>query len=189
MTVLINDEPDRLDLAASLAEVSRQRREYALRYRFEIDRKLSVAVYMLLKRALKSEYGIDGNPKLAIGPNGKPYLAEHPEIHFNFSHCAKAAACIVGDSPVGVDVETIAPVDDEVAKRVLSETELARVRESNEPEVEFAILWTRKEALVKMRGTGIDDAELPHLLDGVSDGAFETRVCRGKGYVLSAVVR
>ena len=187
--VTVNDDFWALDLTGALAEISPERRASALRYRFECDRRLSVAAYLLLKDALRTDYGIVENPRLLRGPNGKPFLPDHPGIHFNFSHCPKAVACALADCPVGIDVEEIAPVDESVAQRVLSADELAAMRQSDEPEVAFARYWTQKEALAKLTGDGIDDACLPTLLADVQDVSFDTIVDRAHGYVLTLAKR
>ena len=188
--VTVCDDLAGLDLSRALAEVSPERRAYALGYRLERDRRLSVAVYLLLKEALGRGYGLVGNPRLGRGRNGKPFLQDHPEIHFNLSHCPRAAVCAVADNPVGIDVEEVAPVDWEVARRVLSEEEQNAVRTSSEPDVAFARYWTQKEAFAKLTGDGIDDSRLPALLAEAQDVAFETVVNRRRGYVLTvATVR
>lgn len=183
--VFVCDDLSDFDLLRALAEVSPERREKALSFRFELDRRLSVAAYLLLKEALLQEYGLDGNPRLAYGPNGKPFLPEHPEIHFNLSHCPNAAVCAVADGPVGIDVEVIAPVDEAVARRVLSDAEFLSVQTSEEQDVAFARYWTQKEALVKLTGDGIDDRRLPMLLADTRGVKLETTVNRERGYVLT----
>lgn len=189
MIVRVDDAPETIDLERAWNEVSPERRAHANSYRFERERRLSIAAYLLLKEALLTAYGISETPQLAHGPNGKPYLPAHPEIHFNLSHCARAAACVVADRPVGIDIETIAPIDWDVARRVLSDAELADVRTSEEPDVTFACHWTKKEAFVKMTGDGIDDNRLPTLLAHASDCRFETTVNRVRGYVLTTAMR
>lgn len=183
LNVYIDQNPFGFDLEKALAEVSPERREKALRFRFERDRRLSVAAYRLLCRALREAYGIDEAPRFGVHPGGKPYLLDHPGIHFNLSHCRAAVACVVSDEPVGIDVESIAPVDPDVARRVLSALERRRVESSPQPETEFAALWTRKEALVKLRGIGIDDTLLPGLLEESVSAHLDTRTY--EGFVLS----
>jgi len=185
MGVYVNDEVGLFDLSRALDEVSSERRSVALRYRHDLDRRLSVAVYLLLKEALQAEYGLTGNPRLALGPNGKPYLTDHPDVHFNFSHCTKAAVCAVSDRPVGIDVETIAPVDLAVARRILSDGEFAELNATTEPEIVFVRLWTRKEAIVKLSGSGIEEIRLQSILEEARGIGLETTVCREKGYVIS----
>ena len=48
----INDHIEDFNLQAALSKVSKERREYALRYRREHDQRLCVAAYMLLQQAL-----------------------------------------------------------------------------------------------------------------------------------------
>ena len=183
--VLVCDDLSGFDLTRALAEVSSERRDKALGFRFELDRRLSVAAYLLLKEALQRGYGLVGNPRFAYWPNGKPFLPDHPQIHFNLSHCPKAAACAVSDGPVGIDVEVIAPVDEAVARRVLSDAELASVRASDEPDVAFARHWTQKEALVKLTGVGLDGGRLQTLFADAHGVTLETEVNRERGYVLT----
>lgn len=186
MRVYLEENIFGFDLEEALAEVPKERREKALRYRFERDRRLSVSAWRLLRRALREVYGIDEAPRMAELPGGKPYLPDHPGIHFNLSHCREAAACAVAVGPVGIDVESIAPVDRDVAARVLSAAERERLAASSDPAVEFAVLWTRKEALVKLRGTGIDEGELAGLLETCDDACLKTEV--HSGYVLSTAM-
>ena len=61
--IYIDDHIDDFDLQEALATVSAQRREQALRYRHERDRRLNVAAYRLLHRSLMTEYGINELPK------------------------------------------------------------------------------------------------------------------------------
>ena len=187
--VSVNDNLQVLDLQRALLEVSPERRALAQSYRREIDQRQSVAAYLLLKEALRSQYGIAGNPQLALGPNGKPFLPDYPGIHFNLSHCRRAVACAVAESPVGVDIEVIAPVDAEVARQVLSATERREVERADAPEVAFARLWTRKEAVVKLTGEGIDRQRLPNLLAEVEGIKLETVENRAGGYVLTLATR
>ena len=183
--VTVNDDLSSFDLTRALEEISPERRARVLGYRFARDRCPSAAAYLLLKESLRTHYGLEGNPRVAGGPNGKPFLPDRPEIHFSLSHCPKAAACAVADRPVGIDVEEIAPVDWEVARRVLSDGEFAAVRASDEPEVAFVRYWTQKEALAKLSGDGADDRSLPTMLANVRDVTFETVVNRRRGYVLT----
>lgn len=186
--VLVNDEIETLDLARALGEISPERRAVACKYRFERDQRLSVAVYLLLKEALRQQYGLRENPRLALGPTGKPYLPDYPAIHFNFSHCPKAAACVVADHPVGIDVEALAPVREEVARTALSADEWRAVRAAADPAVAFARFWTQKEAVAKLSGRGLDDERLKTLLADLSGVSLETVVRPEKGYVLTTAI-
>lgn len=87
---------------------------------------------------------------------GAPLLADEPDLHISVSHCRKAVAVAMCDEGmVGIDVECRRKVSDGLAVRVCTDEELASVRASDDPTMAFLRLWTRKEAVLKMRGTGI----------------------------------
>ena len=174
-----------LDIARALAAVPAARRARALAFRRDDDRRQSLAAYLLLKRALKEDYGLDEEVELVYSSAGRPALVGHPEIRLSLSHCPRAVACALSSRPVGVDVEEIRPVDAEVARAVLSPAEIARLEAGDGREVEFARLWTRKEALVKCRDLTLADADIPQLLEGPDLPAFTTRVNRARHYVVS----
>lgn len=162
--IYVNEHIDLLDIPDALTKVSRRRREHAMRYRQEHDRKLSLAVFLLLREGLAREYGITDMPEFIIGENGKPLLAGHRHIHFNMSHCREAAVCVISDAPVGVDAESIRPLDEDVLRRTMNDSECRHVMRSARPEEEFSRLWTMKESVLKLTGEGLTD-DLHHLLD------------------------
>ncbi len=92
---------------------------------------------------------------IAYGPHGKPYLRDYPNVHFNISHSGQYVACAVADRPVGIDVQVVGTYRPDVAVRVCSEGELAKIETSDNLATEFTKLWTRKEAYLKMLGCGI----------------------------------
>lgn len=179
--ILINDNLQSLDLDAALAEISEQRREKALRFKHEQGRRECVAAYLLLKKALHDEYGIDGNPTLAEREGGKPYIVGHEDIHFNFSHCREAVVCAVSNEEVGIDVERIRPYKNHLARYVLNDEEYDKVKTADNPALEFTKFWTMKEALLKLTGEGIRN-DLKQALVGAK-AKFETTVNIERGYV------
>lgn len=87
---------------------------------------------------------------------GAPYLRDHPELHISLSHCRTAVAAAVShDGPVGIDVESRRRIDEGLMRRVCTADEQAAIDRSADPTMAFLRLWTRKEAVLKMRGTGI----------------------------------
>lgn len=163
------------DLQQALAEVSPQRREYALRYRQERDQRLCVAAYRLLHRALRLEYGIDEAPVFNYGAHGKPVLQGRPDIHFSLSHCHEAVACAVSDHPVGIDIESIEHYTIEVARHVMNDDEIRQIEAAALPAVTFTRLWTMKECLYKLTGDD-NNGDIRHMLDKAPPVTFETIV-------------
>jgi 4'-phosphopantetheinyl transferase len=178
--IYIDDHIEEMDLELELTQVSLQRREKALRFRHEAGRRQSVAAYRLLQRALEEEYGITEPQELAFGEHGKPYLKEHPEIHFSLSHCRMAVACAVSDRPVGIDIESIRSYRENLAAYVLNEVDLKEVKQAERPEVEFIKRWTQKEAFLKLTGQGISNAMKELDMSGTWS---HTEVCLENDYV------
>ena len=104
--------------------------------------------------------------------------------HFNISHCKVAVVCVVADVEVGVDVERIGRYNDALARHVLNDEEYGHVVASDNPDLDFTIFWTQKEAIVKLTGRGIDD-DLKNLLIKYNNVSLTTEVHADKGYVLS----
>ncbi len=172
--IYIDDHIDVFDLTAALAAVSPERRAYALKYVNELDQRLSVAAFLLLKRALSMELGLDTVPPFVRDPNGKPRLDGFPYIHFNMSHCREAVACIVDRSPVGIDVECIDRLDADVVAMTMNELEQEQIAASPQPELEFTRLWTMKESLYKLTGKYQDD--IRSMLANAADYHFHTTI-------------
>jgi 4'-phosphopantetheinyl transferase len=81
----------------------------------------------------------------------------HPEIFFNLSHCKEAAACVVSDHPVGIDVESLRQYKDSLAEYCMNDDELLQIKSSDNPDEVFIRLWTMKEATIKLLGTTISN--------------------------------
>ena len=153
--VYINENTGEFDFEAALAEVSPQRREEALKFRYENGRRLSLAVYILLKKGLREEYGITENPVFGYSAEGKPFILDRPDIHFSFSHSGNVAVCAISDQPVGVDVEVPRKISSSLVNYTMNDSEQAQINTSPDPMMQFLYFWTRKEALLKLTGEGI----------------------------------
>jgi len=131
--------------------LSPQRKTMMQRYRFPKDRALCMTAYVLLRTALYEEYGITEQPDVLAEPRQKPVFPFLP-YHFNLSHCDCAVACVLDDSPVGIDVQHSAPSFSRIRSDFLTERELLLTDVSPEEGVRF---WTLKEAYGKYHGTGL----------------------------------
>ena len=184
MALYLNDDIAHFDFAAALPLLSEQRREQALTFKHELGRKTCAAAYLLLCQGLQREYGITEQPVFSYGEHGKPFIVGHPDIHFNMSHCRDAVVCVLGNRPVGVDVESIREYKDTLARYTMNSDELQLIARSPHPDVAFIRLWTMKEAKLKLSGRGIVD-DMKHVLDGTEH--FRTVVNEAKGYVYSVI--
>ena len=69
----------------------------------------------------------------------------------------------------------------------MSATERKQINMANNPRLVFTELWTRKEAYVKLLGTGLDMNTLPMLLNEAD--AYTFRTGYGSGYAYSVVCK
>jgi len=110
-------------------------------------------------------------------PGGKPFLINIPELHFSLSHTGREVALVFSRSPVGFDMEKSGRQTDflTLAKRFFTATEVAAiVAAGNDAGPCFLELWTAKEAILKLEGTGIsgglDRARILSESEGNLDG-------------------
>lgn len=143
------------DMKRALFLLPEERRIKTERIRQFKDRKLSVLSCLLLFYGLKRECGLNYIPEFSFKSHGKPYFKDYPHIHFNMSHCRMGAACIISDRECGIDMQDIRPYKKLTAERVCSEKELEKLAVSCNPQEEFAKIWSVKECMGKLIGTGI----------------------------------
>lgn len=171
----------RLDVDHARGLVSPDRVTKSDKYLKLNDKKLSLGAEILLKHAL-SKIGIH-DPLFSVEKYGKPFLSNYPHIHFNISHSMDYVVCAVSDSPVGVDMEHIQGMDDDVAKHYFSGSEYEYILKRNKKEAFFE-LWVLKESYMKMTGLGFhlaldefaieidDEIRVRDLKDRGSNGFF-----------------
>lgn len=185
MRVLVSEEIWSFDLEAALGEISEQRREQALKFKYELGQRLCVLAYQLLKQALRKEYGITENPIFEYNEHGKPSIVGHPEIFFNLSHCKEAAVCVVSDQPVGVDVESIREYREGLVRYSMNDEEVREIESSEHPERAFIHLWTMKEASLKLIGTGISN----DLKTAIDYQQFHYKTIESERYIYTVCVK
>lgn len=116
---------------------------------------------------------------LAYNVFGKPRLAGACELlHFNLSHSANVAMLAISDHyPVGIDVEAIKPLKEDIAGHFFSkrECEALATLAGDDYLQAFYRCWTRKEAFVKAHGAGLS---LPlDSFDVTVDAASPAKLC------------
>ena len=170
-------------LQRDLQRLPQWRREKALRYRHFSGQAQCTLSYILLLEALDREYNITGLPTFVENEHGKPSLQEYPDIHFNLSHCRSIVACAVDNAPVGIDVEDLGRYSECVARYCMNDDEMSQIGSSD---LIFTRLWTQKEAVFKLQGTGIRDNIKDILLpENLTNIGITTKEYPTEGYVLS----
>lgn len=118
-------------------------------------KKESILGEYLLMKGLKDYYHLDySSINISYNTNHKPYLSE--PIYYNISHTHDMVVCVFSSNEIGVDIETIKPVNKTTLKSYTHESERAMIHNDT-----LAIaFYTLKEAYIKMQGLNIN-----HLLD------------------------
>ena len=170
------------EVARLLPLVSEQRREQALRYTHMFGQYCCLKSYELLTQLLVKWGGdnVDKMPEFVYNEHGAPYLAIGP--YFSISHCKQGIAVVVSDRPVGIDIEGLRKVDDGLVRKTMNVEEQAQIAAAANPEQEFIRLWTRKEAYVKMQGTGII-SDMHEILQNTHALQWHEIVDINKGYI------
>ncbi|NOQ42641.1 MAG: 4'-phosphopantetheinyl transferase superfamily protein [Desulfuromusa sp.] len=122
--------------------------------------------------------------------NGKPFLSAPKEavLSFNLSHSgSRAIVAVVADSDVGIDIEKIEPALDfhQLASRYFDLTEKKQLTNFSEVRQRrgFYRLWTRKEAGLKMLGSGFSGHNREERLATTSNRGYLQSPFLASGYV------
>ena len=149
------------DEAQSL--IGREEATRAARQQDVSRRRAFVYAHAALRLLLARCLGVDAPSavEFTTGPSGKPRLAgDRPALHFSISYRNGWAALALADTAVGIDVEPVRGDSDieDIAQHVFTEDEQAYLASvpDGERRAAFYSLWTRKEALVKAAGVGIE---------------------------------
>lgn len=185
--------------------VSAQRREVALRFKFTFGRYASVKSYTMLQQLVQEVLAEtderwlplqqrlkEWNGDFVYNEHDKPFMqnasGERIEgVDFSISHCKNALAVALSDCPVGVDVESFRHAEEPLLKRTMNPEEQAQVRAAEDSVEVFTRLWTQKEAVLKLRGTGLVD-NLHEVLTDVDDIQFRTTVNKNRQYAYTLAV-
>jgi 4'-phosphopantetheinyl transferase len=136
----------------------------ARRFYFEKERRHWIVAHGVLRLLLGQYLDAEANElQFVINEFGKPALAQHPQeahLHFNLAHSGEIALyAFAYDRQVGIDIEYMRKLVDygEVAAHFFSSYECAVLRALPDSlrEEAFFRCWTRKEAYIKARGTGL----------------------------------
>lgn len=144
---------------ADLAILSDDERARLKRFVFDKDKARYLQSHAQLRRLLGARVGIDP-PTLdfLINEYDKPRLRQNAAPHFNLSHSNNLAALAICDRfELGVDIEHIRTIQEDIAGRFFSPSECAALNAVDlaERDAAFFRCWTRKEAFVKARGEGL----------------------------------
>lgn len=178
------------EVARLLPLVSDQRRQQALAYKHLFGQFCCLKSYELLVQLLVSS-GLwtpdTGFPTFLYNEHGAPRLEQGP--CFSISHCKHAIAVAISEKPVGIDIEHIRTAKPELVARTMNEKEQNVICSAPSPDVAFTRLWTQKEAVLKMQGTGILSIDgMKNTLVAIEHVDLQTKVNIEKQYAYTLAV-
>ena len=196
------DQCTEAEVQRLLPLVSAQRREQALRYKHTFGQFCCLKSWVMLKGLVDErisgleDEGISGlMDAWEYNEYGKPFFTPSPlhsfTPYFSISHCKEAIAVAIDDKPIGIDIESIRHADEDLLERVLSKDERMRVERMSElveRDRAFTRLWTRKEAVVKAIGTGIESFEQLQTILNCQQSAFCIQTFESDKYIYSIAV-
>lgn len=176
------------EVARLLDIVSDQRREQALAYKHLFGQYCCLKSYEILLKLLSSASYTLHTPSFLYNEYGAPYLENGP--YFSISHCKNGIAVAVSEEPIGIDIEHIRVAKPELVARTMNDIEQQEIWASPQPDVAFTRLWTQKEALLKMQGTGITSIDgIKNTLVTTEHFDWMTKVDIEKQYAYTLVFR
>ena len=186
--------------------MSSQRREKALRFKFTFGRYACLKSYLMLQQLVQEVFAEtdehwltmqerlkEWNGDFVYNEHEKPFMQSRlggriEGVDFSISHCKNAIAVALSDRPVGVDVESFRQAEEPLLKRTMNPEEQAEVRAAADPAEAFTRLWTRKEAVLKLRGTGIVD-NLHEVLSNLDNVHLQTIVNKNRQYAYTLAMK
>jgi len=142
------------ELQHALQLLSKERIEKIERTKQKKSQLQSIYAGLLLEYALR-EIGLSVKMLTFLtNPDGKPYIAEYPELFYNLSHSGQYVALVIDEHPVGVDLEGLREGYQKLANRFFAADEM-EVLQEQWSDAYFTELWTRKESYLKATGYGM----------------------------------
>ena len=178
----INDIPP-CDFRAEYQLLSQTEKDRVLAYKKPIDQKRSVATKILVRKAVKENFGIE-DYVLKRNETQKPVL---DFCYLSFSHSDNMAFCALSDKPVGIDAEKIRSLKKSEKYHFFTNEENIYVNSSSNTELSFLEIWTRKEALFKCSDISVSKLSSFSVITDFDEYSFKTEVL--DDYIISICLK
>ncbi len=143
----------------------------------------------LLNQILEKKYNLDlSKLEYIYNEFGKPYLKD-VNLYFSIAHSKGMIAVGVADEEFGIDIEKVIDIPLILIKKTLTDLEFAEYESLNEEEKHeyFFKIWTKKEAIVKKKGTSITFRPSNIKID---EDIYTTRISMNDNiYILSSTIK
>ena len=136
-----------------------RRQEKILRYKFAADRNRTVWAELLVRSIIAKKISRTVEEiQIERDEKGKPYVIDS-SLKISLAHSKNWAACSVGESPNGIDVEEDFADALAIAENFFQPHEYRQLckLDGRARTEKFLSLWTTKESFAKFTGRGIDE--------------------------------
>lgn len=157
--VAISNFPN-TQLIPLLSCVSREKSEKLSRFHRQEDLIRGLIGDLLVRKVISETFAVPVKRMVfRTHTYGKPYLAmPNNSFHYNVSHSGEWVVCAIDDSPVGIDIEKIQPIQLEIPRRFFAPEEVEFIEKALSDvrrQERFFSVWTAKESYIKAIGQGL----------------------------------
>lgn len=177
----------------ALKNMSIERQQKCLRYKFVDDRRRMAFGEELLRKLISEEYVVDESDILITNlPSGKPVAeVKGNAVFVSLTHSGNFVACALSNKPVGIDLEVKRDFNPRVLK-ALCDAEREFVAKSKDEATAFLKIWTAKEAYLKMTGEGLAGFSKAEVLPLVKNGKWDGLILKSnqtEDYTLTIIYK
>ena len=139
-----------------LKQLPKEFSENVLKFRFKNDRYNALFGKILLQESLKKNFNYTLDfAEVKFTKYQKPYLSDR--YSFNISHSGSFVVCgLTSENKIGIDIEKMIDIDYIDFKSVMTAHEWENLENSEDQKHYFFDLWTKKEAVIKANGKGLN---------------------------------
>jgi len=144
------------DIAQAFEKMSLHRQNRIIGFARDEDVRRSIGADLLGRLTAARFTGLTPDDIMIIQyPTGQPALKDI-DCHISLSHAGNYAMCAVSSRPVGADIESTDRNVSRVCRKICSDEEQQYIFASGQFSTSrFAVVWTAKEAVLKMDGHGL----------------------------------
>lgn len=166
ITTKINKEKMSAQFDMLMEKIPTLRKKYIQKISNEKAKFSALSASLLLHSYIEHQFHMTkADYEICVDENGKPYIPQLPEFHFNITHSGRYVAVACGDVRMGIDLECKGEYRSRIAERCFTETDKKYITDKCEKkDIEhlaqmrahyFCEVWTIKESYAKYTGNGL----------------------------------
>lgn len=126
----------------------------ASKYRMKNDQNRFLLGRLILKSVFESKKNKIDSLNIQLSKYGKPFITGF--LNFNISHSGEFVVLVLSKNDIGIDIELKEENNVLTDGAFFSAEEIIKLKNSNDVAIDFFTIWTKKEAIVKSIGIGLN---------------------------------